>query len=115
MAASASSRVRRPALACWKSFRSTPKAPACARSTRVAIADPVSAAQLDAMERNASEFGVVRRFPRTTKQAFPIDCAESALGIDGPPEPHITGWRALWRDLLAYLRGPSPWQLEGDT
>lgn len=44
---------------------------------------------------------------RTARDAFPWEQAENAAGIDGPPEPYVTGWRALWRDLLAYLTAPT--------
>lgn len=48
------------------------------------------------------------RIARTVRGAFPDEHRENAAGIEGPPEPYSTGWRALWRDLLAFLRAPSP-------
>jgi hypothetical protein len=58
------------------------------------------------MTRNRID-GEPLRWARTARDAWPWMCAENAHGIDGPPEPYITGWRALWRDVLSYLRAPT--------
>lgn len=50
--------------------------------------------------------GEPARIPRSCREAFADEHRENATGIEGPPDPYVTGWRALWRDLRAFLASP---------
>ena len=55
--------------------------------------------------RQATPLDTTRAYPRTVRQAFPIDYRESAIGIDGPPV--IRGRAPWWVRVVTKLQRKS--------